>query len=49
MKLITEKDFISIKNYNDLNMLDDFLSNFSVSSISCFKDNIWFLDTKPDL
>lgn len=49
MKLMTEKDFISIKDYNDLNILDDFLSNFFVSSISCFKDNIWILDTKPNL
>lgn len=48
MKLFTEKDLISIKNYTDLTVLEKFLNTFSVTKKSKFKDDVWLLDTKPD-
>ncbi len=48
MKLLTERNLTSIKNYNDLSALEEFLNDFSVTKKSKFKDEIWFLDTKPD-
>lgn len=48
MKLISEKELILIKNYNNFTELENFLNEFSVSSKSFFKDDTWELDTKPN-
>jgi integrase len=48
MKLLTERDLISINKYTNLKALEEFLNDFSVTKKSNFKDDVWVLDTKPD-
>jgi integrase len=48
MKLITQKELISIENHNNLTTLENLLNEFSVSSKSFFRDDTWELNTKPN-